>query len=111
MYRRDVELLFPSGVIPELRDLRGDLWQQLVDRVCPLEPMAPDRLAFTLLMARLCNCIACQADSFRAMRGCKHCARQAVNRFREDDQGLMAMYEQARDEVERFLQAVLSEVG
>jgi hypothetical protein len=111
MYRRDVELLFPSGVIPKLRDLRGNLWQRLVDRVTPMKPMNPDRLAFILLMVRLCNCIPCQADSFRAMRGCKQCACQAVNRFRGDDQELMAMYEQARDEVELFFQVELSEGG
>jgi hypothetical protein len=108
MYRRDVEFLFPSGVIPELRDLRGDPWRQLVDRVRPLEPMAPDRLAFTLLMVRLCKCVTCQADSFRAMRGCKQCACQAVNRFHGDDQELIAMYMQARGEVEKYLKVILS---
>ncbi|MBK9095465.1 MAG: hypothetical protein IPM84_22465 [Anaerolineae bacterium] len=40
------EIIFPPKLIPHLRDLRGDEWRVLVDRVTPLSEMDPDSLAF-----------------------------------------------------------------
>ena len=103
MYNEDTEMLFPSRVIPMLRDLRGDLWQELVDRVDSLEPTAVDRLAFVLLMIRLGGCSSCQSDSFRAMRGCTQCAQQTVRRYRGSEQDLLNSFQDARKEVEKYL--------
>ena len=71
MTNRDTEMLFPTRVIPELSDLRGLLWQSLVSQTLLLDPGDPDRIAFTLMMTKVCNCVTCQADSFRAMKGCR----------------------------------------
>jgi len=104
MYNADTELLFPSRVISSLRSLRGEAWRDLVDRVNELPQDSLDHLAFVYMMVRLGGCISCNADSFRAMRGCTQCARQTIRRFRGTDQELIAQYQQARQEVEAQLQ-------
>jgi hypothetical protein len=104
MYNEDTELLFPSRVIPTLRGLRSETWRGLVERVHSLPSDHPQHLAFVLLMVRLSGCVSCNADSFRAMRGCTQCARQTVRRFRGKDQDLLVQYNQALAEVEGYLQ-------
>ena len=103
MYRSDTDLLFPMRVAPELRDLRGEVWQKLVDRAMCASDGSVDRLAFTLLIVRLSSCLTCHPDSYRALRGCTSCAVQIVRRFRGEDQELLAMFEEARLEVTVYL--------
>lgn len=103
MYNEDTDVLFPPRVIPYLRNLRGEEWQELVDQVRLLEGNAPDRLAFVLLMVRLGGCTSCQADSYRAMRGCTLCATQTVRRYRGGDQDLLKGFHEAKEEVGRYL--------
>lgn len=104
MYNSDTEVLFPSRVIPSLRGLNGEAWKHLVDHVTAPEATPAERHAFVLMMVRACGCVGCNADSFRAMRGCSQCARQTVRRFRGDEQELMDQYRQVVKEVEAFLQ-------
>jgi hypothetical protein len=103
MYNSDTELLFPPRVIPTLRSLRGESWQDLVDRVLQANAIERDRLAFVLTMVRLGGCVSCHADSFRAMRGCTQCARNTLRRFRGEDRELEQLFDQACQEVERYL--------
>ncbi len=103
MYNSDTEMLFPSRVIPVLRDLRGELWKRLVEQVIGTAPTDLDHLAFVLLMIRLNGCDSCHADSFRAMRGCTQCAQQSVRRFRGEDHELIELYNRARKEVQAYL--------
>jgi hypothetical protein len=103
MYNSGTEILFPSRVIPNLRALRGASWQGLVDHVVQQKPAGLDRLAFVLLMARLCACPTCHANSYRAMRGCAKCAEQAVLHFRGTDQDLLTLFDNARGEVEGYM--------
>ncbi|HJW91187.1 MAG TPA: hypothetical protein VJ436_11150 [Anaerolineales bacterium] len=104
MYNNDTELLFPPRVIPTLRLLRGEDWQELVDRVLRADPTARERLAFVLMMVRLGGCVFCHADSFRAMRGCTQCARNTLRRFRGEDLELIELFDQASQEVDRYLE-------
>ncbi len=104
MYNSDTEVLFPSRVISSLRGLRSGEWRDLVDRVSDLPPSHPDHLAFVLLMVRLGGCISCNADSFRAMRGCSQCARQTVHRFRGTDKDLLDQFNEARVDIDKYLQ-------
>ncbi|MBN2304204.1 MAG: hypothetical protein JXQ72_07000 [Anaerolineae bacterium] len=99
MYQKDAEVLFPMRVIAALRDLRGEGWQMLVERVRRLPENDVDVLAFGLLMIRLGGCLSCQADSYRAMRGCTFCARQTVIRFKGTDDELIQMWDTARIDV------------
>ncbi len=103
MYNTDTELLFPSRVIPELRDQRGATWRKLVDKALDKDQNHPDHLAFVLMMVRLDGCMSCNADSFRAMRGCTQCALQTVRRHRGKDEELVKMHEKARKDMEKFL--------
>jgi hypothetical protein len=103
MYHEDTEMLFPMRVVPSLADLRGVAWKRLVARISELEEEDPDALAFGLMMIRLSGCVTCQADSFRALRGCTACARQAILRFRGNDQDIARQYEKARKEIQTYL--------
>ena len=99
------EMMFPPRVIPKLKDLRGKGWQKLVDRVSALPETHPDKLAFMLMMIRLDGCLRCDADSYRAMRGCGLCAQQTLRRFKESDENLLKLFEEAKSDVLKFLQA------
>ena len=105
MYNSDTELLFPSRIIPTLRDLRGQGWRDLIDQVTSMPENSPGYVAFVLMMVRMSGCVPCNADSFRAMRGCTQCARQVIRRLRSSDQDLVAQYRQAQSEVNAYLAA------
>lgn len=99
MYNEDTEILFPHRVIPQLSGLRGAAWEKLVAKVRDKEPDSPESVAFVLMMARVDGCLACNADSFRAMKGCTACAQDAIRRFRGDDKELLSLYDKALAEV------------
>ena len=102
MYTKN-ELMFPHHVIPALRDLRGPEWHTLVNRVCALPESHEESLAFVLMMARLNGCMACETDSYRAMRGCDACSIQTLRRFKGHDSDLLANYQQALIDVRHYL--------
>ena len=104
MYHEDAEMLFPMRVVPSLVDLRGVAWKRLVARVAVLEEDDSDALTFGLMMIRLSGCLNCQADSFRALRGCTACARQAILRYRGNDQELIRLFEKSRKEIDVYLE-------
>ena len=103
MYQNDAEMLFPSRVIPSLRDLRGDDWKAFIDRVSAQPEGGPDVLAFGLLMIRLNSCITCNSDSYRALRGCTQCAQHTVSRFKGSDNDLIKRWSEARREIVEYL--------
>lgn len=102
-YHSDTEILFPMRVAPQLRDLRGAWWRDLVDRAVAAPDGSPEQLAFSLLLIRLNGCLTCHTDSHRAQRGCTICAFQSVRRYRGTDAELIELYEQVRQEVMTFL--------
>ena len=104
MYRSDAEFICPMRVAPNLKNLRGPEWDQLIDRVCGAPEASLDQLAFNLLLIRLNNCLNCHPSSFRALRGCTYCATQAVRRFRGADTELTAMFTNASDEMISYLE-------
>lgn len=95
-------LLFPHDVIPTLRSLRGQEWTKLVDRIVKLPETHEETLAFMLMMIRLNGCLACETDSYRAMRGCAACAHQTLRRFKGDDQELIEMFNHAVADIRVF---------
>jgi hypothetical protein len=90
------ELIFPAYLISSLRDLRGEAWQDLVDRVASLPETHPESLAFALMMVELDGCMRCNSTSYKFLRGCAACATQAIQSFKGTDEELLAMYEQAQ---------------
>ena len=97
------ELLFPAQVIPQLRQSRGEEWQDLVDQVTQLPEDHPESLGFALMMVRLNGCLSCETDSYRAMRGCLSCARQVLHRHKGNDASLVQRYQRAVEEVSGYL--------
>ncbi len=97
------EILFPSPLIHRLRDIRGPLWANLVDRVSVLPETDPDNLAFVLLMIRLDNCLKCYSGSYKFMRGCEACGKQNVMQFKGEEEELMELYEQAQVDIQNYL--------
>lgn len=103
LYQNDAEMLFPARVIPLLRNLRGEEWKQLIDRVSRKPENDPDVLALSLMMIRLNGCMTCNADSYRALRGCTQCAQHTVARFKGADSDLIDRWNKARNEVIAYL--------
>ncbi len=98
----DNEILFPHHVIPILKNMRGPKWGELVERVLSQPECAEESLAFMLMMIRLNGCMACETDSYRAMRGCMACTTQTLRRFKGSDEDLLAMYAKALEDVQYF---------
>lgn len=105
MYNNDTELLFPSRVIKDLKDLRSEEFDALIDRVKELPEDDPDRLALALMMTKLNGCMSCNSDSFRAMRGCTQCSILNVRRYRGSEKQFMGLFEKARKEITKLLEA------
>jgi hypothetical protein len=102
MYTKN-ELMFPHHVVPLLRDLRGAEWRNLIDQVLAVSEDDEVSLAFVLMMIRLNGCMACETDSYRAMRGCDACAIQTLRRYKGSDRELLRAFQQALEDVRRYM--------
>ncbi len=98
----DNELFFPEHVIPQLANLRGPQWCELVERIIPLPETHEEKLAFMLMMTRFNGCATCETDSYRAMRGCTACAVQTLRRYKGPDEALLAAFAEALADVRAF---------
>jgi hypothetical protein len=101
----DSEILFAPHCIPELRDLRGPRWAELVERIASLPDGHIDVLSFSLLVIDLSSCLTCDLDSYRATLGCCTCAQRSVSGFKEGDERLVALFREKRREVRRYLES------
>ncbi|HEC33161.1 MAG TPA: hypothetical protein ENI37_00390 [Chloroflexi bacterium] len=99
----DSEILFPPRCIPQLRDLRGEKWAQLIDHLSSLPDEHEDVLGFSLMMIKLGSCLTCDLDSYRASLGCCICARRTVAGFKGADADMIRLFEEAREEVREYL--------
>jgi hypothetical protein len=102
MYAQN-ELLYPHYVTPELSDMRNTEWRTLVERIISLPESHEEVLAFCLMMVRLNGCMACETDSYRAMRGCFACAVQTLRRYKGPDRDLIRVYRQALADIRQHL--------
>ena len=89
----DNEILFPHYAIPALRNTRGLAWRRLIDRLAGKAETSVEVIALMSLMIELNGCLACETDSYRAMRGCTACAQQTLRRFKGSDEELIGMYD------------------
>ncbi|MCX6054508.1 MAG: hypothetical protein NTZ74_06265 [Chloroflexi bacterium] len=103
MFNSDTEILFPIKAIPYLLDIRGDEWQSLVSKITSSEDNLCAKIAFTALVVKLAGCVGCNADSFRAMRGCVQCSRLIIKRFKGSDSDLLNNYQECLNEVNTYL--------
>jgi hypothetical protein len=102
MSTNHLELLFPPQTISALEKIRGPIWQNLISSICATGSDPVDQTAFVLMIARLANCLTCNASSFRSTQGCMHCTNQAIRRFREPDENLIDLFNQARSEIKEY---------
>jgi len=87
----DNEILFPHYAIPALRNTRGRAWEELIDGIAGKAETSIEVIAFMALMIELNGCLACDTDSYRAMRGCTPCAPQTPRRFKASDDELIGL--------------------
>jgi len=90
-------------VAPHLEELKGPEWRELVQRAVASPEASPEQLAFSLLLIRINGCLTCHTDCYRAMRGCTVCAVTSIRRHRDGGPELVAMYEQALEDVRQYL--------
>ncbi|GAB4569086.1 MAG: hypothetical protein Kow0077_01030 [Anaerolineae bacterium] len=102
MYTQN-ELLYPHHVTRHLRNERGPEWQRLIDRLLTLPESHPEVLALNLMMIQLNGCLACETDSYRAMRGCRACSEQTLRRFKGTDEELLQHFYNALDELAQHM--------
>lgn len=103
MFNSDTELFFPIRVIPSLSQARGKEWEALVERVSSAGASEIERIAFSELIIKLAGCQGCDADSFRAMRGCTQCSRMIIKRYKGSDSELVEQFEQCLKDVDEFM--------
>jgi hypothetical protein len=96
------DILFPHHAIQTLKHLRGEAWRVLVERVVSLPENHEETIAFMLMMVRINGCMACETDSYRAMRGCVTCAQQTMRRYKGTDEDLLDQFQRALAEVRKF---------
>ncbi len=100
---RKYDLLFTPHLIPQLRNLRGEQWANVIDRITKLPETHPDAIAFSKMIIDLSSCLSCEMDNYRAQRGCALCARQTIITFKGNDKELLKRYEKAQQQVGQFL--------
>jgi hypothetical protein len=103
MIQNSTEFLFPPRLIPELMDLRGKDWHNLIEEISQEEPKSFERIGFELFMVRLNNCVTCHIDSYRSLHGCLKCARQSISHYRGNDQELIELFKKACAEIKNYL--------
>lgn len=99
MYNEDTELIYPLRVTPAIRDLHGPAWRKAAEKAVKAKPDSLDAAVFVLAMARVNGCHTCNADSFRAMKGCTLCAQDNVRRYRGGEKALLKQIEKAEKEL------------
>lgn len=97
------ELLFPAHLISSLRELRGEEWRSLVDRVAALPETHFDSLAFVYMMIELDGCLRCNSNNYKFLRGCFLCATQTVQSYKGADSDLLELYSKAKRELSQNL--------
>ncbi|MBN1580581.1 MAG: hypothetical protein JXA89_07745 [Anaerolineae bacterium] len=102
MYPRS-EILFPHRCVREMKDLRGPLWQELVEQISKLPDTHPDSLAFALMMIKLAGCLDCDLDSYKASLGCCTCAKRTINAFKGSDKLLLRRYKEAQEDLGSYM--------
>lgn len=103
MYNPETEILFPARLIPDLRDVRGEEWQQFIEGIAASSERSGLESGVVLFVVKQGGCIGCNADSFRAMRGCRLCSQQTIRRFKGSDQAIIEQVLSGKAEIENWL--------
>lgn len=98
-----LDLLFPPGLIPAIVEARGKCWREKIIKDLASNSCFINETALILTMARLVNCAACHANSYRASQGCAYCTSQALRRYQGTDDELLELYGNTKIEVQDYL--------
>jgi len=100
------EILFPHSKVNGLKRLKGEKWQELVDRVSSLPETHTDSLAFSHMMIKICDCLNCDLGSYKAALGCAACSQRTINALRDNDKQLLRRYEKSQKEMYLYLNKI-----
>ena len=103
-------IFFPADKISSLGNLRGVLWQSLVEEVISLPSDHEKVVAFVLFMVRLNKCLQCETDSYRALRGCQQCATQNLRRRKCNDDELIEQFDIALNNIRTYQTANIPKI-
>jgi hypothetical protein len=103
MLNPDTELVFPIRILPLLKDLRGEIWKQIITEVLESNNLV-SQVGITILMIKVAGCTTCNADSYRAIRGCTLCSQQAIKRYKVPDKELNQFFRKSCNKVKIFLE-------
>jgi hypothetical protein len=94
------QISFPVSAIKELRGIRTHAWDGFIDQIIQLDPGNSEVIGLVLLMTRLCGCTTCNSDSFRMLKGCEECGKQAMRRIKSQDDELFSTHDNCVKEIE-----------
>jgi len=76
----------------------------LIEKTIEKNVDVANKISMTLLIAKVSGCITCNADSYRANRGCKLCSQQAIKRYKNSDIELENMYKRMYIKTRKYLE-------
>jgi hypothetical protein len=94
------QISFPVSAIKQLKGMRSIAWDRFLDKIIPLDSDDPEVIGFVLMMTRQCNCTTCNSDSFRMLKGCEECGKQAIRRIKFNDDELISFHINCVKEIE-----------
>ena len=92
MTENDPQISFPVSAIRNLSGLKSPAWDDLIESLIEKKPEDPDVIGFALMMTRQCACHSCSSDSFRMLKGCDECGKQAIRRNKTTDEVLISTH-------------------
>lgn len=101
IYQDESQMIFADWMVSSLDTFGVPLWQNFFEQVSESPSDSLERKAFVLMIAKLDSCETCNADSFRALRGCVRCVEQNISRMREKPQELLDLFEKAMEEIKK----------
>jgi hypothetical protein len=103
MLNPDTELIFPIRILPKLINLRGEIWEKNITEVLETNDLV-SQVGMIVLMIKVAGCITCNADSYRAIRGCTLCSQQAIKRYKGTDKELSQIFRKSCTKVKKFIE-------
>jgi hypothetical protein len=100
MSLNSTQISFPISAIKQLRGVRTPAWDRYIDRIIQLNPDNLEVIGFVLMMTRQCSCANCNSDSFKMLKGCDDCGKQAIRRNKCNDDALFSTHENCVKEIE-----------
>ncbi len=86
--------------------MRGEKWQQFIDGIYTDTNRSRLESSVVLFVVKQGGCAGCNADSFRAMRGCRLCSQQTIKRFKGSDQVLIEQILSVQAEITDWLEQI-----